>query len=179
MNNSDLLFEKRNAISFSLWLMPDGGAKKFFQKTINKLSENYRAPAFEPHITLIGGFLGIEKDLLIKTELLARQIKSFKLSIKNIGISNQFFQSLFLKVQLSKDLYNARKLSCIKLGLTIEGYEPHLSLLYGKYTTNEKRKMFSIIDNYPKSFIVNKIYLAHNNEINFKWKVLKGFPLAN
>ena len=31
----------------------------------------------------------------------------------------------------------------------------------------------------PKVLTINKIYLAHNDEINFKWKVIDGFKINN
>ena len=31
----------------------------------------------------------------------------------------------------------------------------------------------------PKALKVNKIYLAHNDEINFKWKVIESFKINN
>jgi len=43
----------------------------------------------------------------------------------------------------------------------------------------EKEKMISTVNITTNGFLVDHIFLAHNDEINLKWKVVKAFPLTN
>ena len=58
-------------------------------------------------------------------------------------------------------------------------YIPHLSLVYGDYDTKEKEHMISNIKIIPDRFLVDHIFLAHNDEINLKWEVIRGYQLMN
>ena len=107
---------------------------------IKQLAKYFSGPIFQPHVTLASSFVGSEKDLILKTENISKKIKPFKLSIDKIQISNIYFQSLFLKVKLSKSLINARQVTCENLNYDNSNYNPHLSLLYGEYKSSQKIK---------------------------------------
>ncbi len=38
--------------------------------------------------------------------------------------------------------------------------------------------MISILGSFPDSFLVNKLCLAYNDEINLKWEILETFQLT-
>ena len=62
---------KRNAKSYSIWLMPDGKDKDQLKTTIISLASDFNAPFFNPHVTLVGGFLGKENQLLKKMKIIS------------------------------------------------------------------------------------------------------------
>jgi len=157
--------------------MPQGKNKKFLKNKIDYLSKNFGGPSFSPHVTLIGSFLGEQKDLIEKTKQISEKIKAFEIYFYKLCSLDKFFQSLFLDVKLNRELVNARNYASHKLGCSNDNYEPHLSLAYGEYSKKVKDKMISTIDKFPQRFFVDKIFLAHNNEINLRWKIIKDFPL--
>ena len=168
---------KRNAKSYSIWLMPDGKDKDQLKTTIISLASDFNAPFFNPHVTLVGGFLGKEKQLLKKMKIISKKIPSFIVSFDGIDYLNDFFCSLFLKVKLNDQLIRARDIASKELDLIKDNYMPHLSLIYGNYNSIQKENMISRVSSIPISFSVNKIFLAYNDEINLMWKVIRGFSL--
>ena len=56
-------------------------------------------------------------------------------------------------------------------------YNPHLSLEYGNIESKIKNSLKSKIHCPIKSFKATELYLAYNDEVNFKWKVINKFPL--
>ena len=174
----DKINKKRNPISYSIWLMPTDNKKDQFSKMINAISHKYGGPLFDPHVTLVSGFLGKKRDLIDKTETISNKISPFKILFDGISYLDEFFRSLFLKVKLYPDLRAARNLACAELAWDEIDYLPHMSLIYGDFTPIQKEKMISTLGLFPDSFSVNKIYLIHNDEIQMKWRVIRGFPLT-
>jgi len=177
MSNERTIF-KRNPVSYSIWLIPDDKIKKHLGNKINLLNSNFGGPTFEPHVTLVSSFLGIEKDLLRKTEMISRKLKPFEIFFEGIGSLNKYFCSLFLIVRFSKELKTARDIACQQLNWYDNKYLPHMSLAYGNYDLKTKEKMISSVDAEMGGFSVNKILLAHNDEINLVWKILGSFPFT-
>ena len=167
----------RNPLSYSIWLMPKGIIKDQLKNMIYSLSSNYGGPIFEPHVTLVSGFLGSEKELLQKTKMISKEIRPFKIFFGGIANIDEFFRSHFLKVKVCPELQLVRDFTCRKLNYNNYDYSPHLSLAYGDYSKKEKQIMNSAIKLLPDGFLVEHIFLAHNDEINLKWKVIQGFSL--
>ena len=168
----------RSPLSYSIWLMPSGNEKNQLKARIQSLGSNFEGPLFEPHVTLVGGFLGKEKELLKKIETISKRISPFKLFFDGVAYLNEFFRSLFLIVKFNPQLIAARKIACTELDWEDEDYLPHLSLIYGHFTENQKAEMALTVGSIPVSYIVNSIYLAYNDEINLKWRVIKIFQLT-
>jgi 2'-5' RNA ligase len=157
--------------------MPEDSVKEELKNIIHSFSNNYGGPKFEPHVTLVSSFLGSEKELLQKTEMLSKEIKPFEIFFDGITYLDEFFRALFLKVKITTKLKIARDFICRKLDYNDYDYIPHLSLAFGDYNKKEKQKMISAIKSLPNGFSVDSIYLAHNDEINLKWKVIQEFSL--
>ena len=170
---------KRNPVSYSIWLMPEGNVKYDLRNVIYMLSANFGGPLFTPHVTLVGSFLGSEKELLHKTEIISKKIKPFEIYFGDIEYSVEFFRSLFLKIKVNTELIKARDIACKELNWIKNDYIPHLSLVYGDYDTKEKEHMISNIKIIADRFLVDHIFLAHNDEINLKWEVIRGYQLMN
>ena len=170
---------KRNPVSYSIWLMPKGDIKDQLENAIHSLSTDFGGPKFKPHVTLLSSFIGNEKNLIKKTEIISNKIKPFEIIFDGIAYLDKFFCSIILKVKVSTGLRPARDIACKELNWNDKNYMPHLSLSYGNYSKKEKEKMITTIKIIPRGFFVDHIFLAHNDEINLKWKVIKGFPLSN
>jgi 2'-5' RNA ligase len=170
---------KRNPDSYSLWLKPENSVENKFQNKIQSLASEYGGPIFKPHITLVSSFLGKEKVLLKITEIVSKKISPFIIYFDNIGYFNKYFCSLFLTVECTSELSAARRLCSTELHLKENKYFPHLSLIYGDYTLDKKQEMISNLGALPDKFLAQSIYLAHNDENNLRWEVIKGFSLNN
>ena len=158
--------------------MPEDSVREELKNIIHSFSNNFGGPKFEPHVTLVSSFLGHEKGLLQKTEMISKKIKPFKIFFDGILHLDEYFRTLFLKVKFSSQLQEARDITGNELNWNDQDYTPHLSLTYGKYGVREKEKMISTLDSLPDCFFVNKIFLAQNDEIRLKWNVIRGFKLG-
>ena len=170
---------KRNPNSYSLWFMPSKEQKVVLENKIETLANQYGGPKFDPHITLLGSFVDDESILLNKTENLSKKIRSFKIILDQVRYLNEFFRSLFIEIKFSEELKSARNTAAKEFRWKDKNYIPHLSLMYGNYSNQIKINIIKKMGVLPKFLTVNKIYLAHNDEINFKWKVIEGFKINN
>jgi len=174
----DKINKKRNPISYSIWLMPSGNKKDQFSKMINAISHKYGGPLFDPHVTLVSGFLGNEVDLLKDTQELSRKISSFEIIFEKISYLDEYFRSIFFDVKYTDELKEARNIACKKTTCSESNYRPHMSLTYGNYNLSTKLKMVSEIDEIPNGFLTDKIFLAYNDEVNLHWEIIDYFDLS-
>ena len=170
---------KRNPISYSLWFMPGKEKKVVLENKINTLANQYGGPKFDPHITLLSSFVDDELSLLNKTEKLSKKIRSFEIIFDQVRFLNEYFRSLFIEIKLSEELKLARNAAAKEFGWEDKNYIPHLSLMYGNYSNQIKTDIIKTMGTLPRYLKVNKIHLAHNDEINCKWRVIESFKINN
>ena len=157
--------------------MPEESVREELKNIIHFFSNNFGGPQFEPHVSLVSSFLGSEKELLQKVETISKKIKPFNIFFDGITYLDEFFRSIFLIVKDNIGLQSARDIACKELNWNDNDYILHLSLAYGDYSKKEKEKMIPRVNINPNGFLVDHIFLAHNDEINLKWKIIYGFPL--
>lgn len=157
---------------YSLWLRPFGDIAFSIQQRINKLSEKYQTPSFEPHVTLLSGIRYGETELIQLTETLAGALKPFDLLLTKAGYRDKFYQSLFVHIKKSKELMNA-----YETALQLFGYEadeefiPHLSLLYGDLSREEKERILSVMGReFHIRFQVHSLLLVNTEGKPADWK---------
>ncbi len=170
---------ERLDFSYSIWLMPEGEMKKRVWSIIKTHHEKYNSPLFEPHVTLIGGFIGKEKEMKNKAEMLASKLNTFTVKIEGISYLDEFFRSLFFKVEKGLELLEARKRAEKVFCLKKEAYMPHMSLVYGNFELKDKQEMMKNIDHgFSAEFKVKKIHIVTNDEKNFVWTVKESYNLS-
>lgn len=91
------------ASGYSLWFVPDveSDVHRKLSGCIEEIAKSYRTPNFVPHVTLLGGVCGREKDIRAKTENLASFLIPYEIDLGEIGSNGTYFQILFLKVRPS------------------------------------------------------------------------------
>jgi len=172
---------KRNPISYSIWLIPNEKKYNILNDLINNIAKKYNSIQFIPHVTLLSGFLGDEIELKNKSKLLAKELSPFKININKIDTLNEFFRSFFLTIELNNNFSYAREKSIECFSYIDQNFIPHLSLAYGMHDKKIKEKMkFLAIKKIKRInyFYADAIYLAKNNEINFKWKIIEKYKLG-
>jgi 2'-5' RNA ligase len=132
---------KSNAIVY--WLVPAKPERELFRELIRVLAEQFEAPRFEPHLTLIA----IADDGRAPREIL-RQIHAppIHLGVRGIGSSSRFTKTLFVRFESSKSLGKL----VVDLGRELRKRtksvrDPHVSLLYKKLPRRVKRELVSTI----------------------------------
>jgi len=155
----------------SLWLEPSGAAAYKLQERIKKLSRKYETPVFPPHVTLLEGVQSTETELVPLANTLASSLESFELVLTKAGYSDQFYRSLYIHVEESRQLIEVRKMACRLFDKTNDDYMPHLSLLYGELSQNEKERILNIIGReFHIRFPVKSIVIMETEGKPKQWK---------
>lgn len=166
---------------YHLWLMPQSESNDYLSEVVRKLSRAYQTRIFDPHLTLAGGITGPEDELLAKTEELASNLYRIMITPQEVQYSDEFYRSLFLAATPDESLINANKLAIQLFELpTNEEFVPHLSLLYGDVTVNEKERIKGELDSdLLRKFNVDRIVLFRTNIQSGQWAPVKSFPLKS
>lgn len=168
------------AKGYSLWLMPQGNKYQLVSNVINDLAIKYNSPVFEPHVTLIGEVSGDEHEIVEKTEEFASHTAAFTIQLENIDIQDYFFRALFIKAKASRELLNLHKNAKQIFSMqNIPEYMPHVSLLYGNVSLEEKEKIIQSITVPFTEFTVETIHLYRTKgEVN-SWYKIYEFPFQS
>lgn len=160
--------------------MPKGEAYDKLNNLISRLGIEYNAPYFEPHVTLIGAVSGSEEDILSKTSKLALAIKPYKIELEKVDYLDEYFRCLFLRVKQTKDVMNANlEAKAIFNKQGTPDYMPHLSLMYGNFSSKTKKEIIKKIgESIPIIFQVNNANLFSTNGELKEWYKIKEFSLG-
>jgi 2'-5' RNA ligase len=130
--------------SYHLWLKPSGEAYEVLAATIRELSRRLQAPVFEPHVTVLGRLIGRESDLIAQTHKFARQLRPFPIILTRPSYRDAYFQCLFLLVEQTGPVIEANTRA--RCAFNHDGgadYMPHVSLVYGLYSTDVKERVIA------------------------------------
>ena len=163
--------------AYSIWLIPKGENYIILKNTIIELSHIFKGIKFLPHVTVVSNLDYSEKFLSKKIEKIAKKVEPFNIEFNSIDYLDEFFQSFFISVKINDDLVYIRKIAKSYFSKITEEYNPHLSLAYGNIESKIKKKLKRKIHCPIKNFKATELYLAYNDEVNFKWEVINKFPL--
>lgn len=165
---------------YSILLIPEGEIHAKLSGIINKLSDKYNLPKFEPHITLIGKIDKPVEQVISKTYELSKKIKPYKIRINKQIHFNEDYQSLFLKGKITKKILRidliAKKIFSDKKD---EEYLPHLSLMYKNSSLEMKEQIRLDIRDLNLKFKVKKIHLFSTANGPKNWYKVKEFDLRD
>lgn len=158
--------------SYSLWLRPTGEIAFSLQQRIQKLSKKYDTPAFEPHVTLLGGLKDSHQQLINLTDTLASSLRPFEILLTRAGTGSSFFQSVFVHIKKTNQLSAARERAEKLFDLhPEESYMPHLSLLYGDLSTEQKQRILNSMGReFHIRFSVSGVFLIKTSGLPKTWE---------
>jgi 2'-5' RNA ligase len=161
-----------SSAKYSLWLRPFGDIAFSIQQRINKLSDKFGTPKFEPHVTLISGLRHGETELVQLTKTLAGSLKPFDILLTNAGYRNKYYQSLYVHVKKNEALMNAYQTALHLFDIEeSEEFIPHLSLLYGDLSQQEKERILSVMGReFHIRFEVHSLLLVKTGGLPSEWK---------
>lgn len=121
--------------ALSIWLVPPEPVALDLQLVIDDLSRRYSTPRFRPHVTLIGG---VEVSGPAPLASLAT-MESAEVRAKAIVASGDYFRCVTAPAVLTASLRALRrKAAAMFERASKEKYEPHLSLLYGALSREQR-----------------------------------------
>jgi hypothetical protein len=168
-----------SAATYHYWFKPSGEAYDVLARTIHDLAREHDAPSFEPHISLIGNLEGAEKELIRKTEELARQLESFKAILTEPSYRESHFQCLFMLVEPTPPLMKAHIVASDFFAKPQQDFMPHVSLLYGSYPESLKKLIIAKLPaNVRTTFDATALYLVRADSPDPKdWYEMGPFPM--
>ena len=161
---------------YSIWLLPSEKESKRFQKIIDILSELFKTPTFEPHITLYTHIPKLTDELFYNVSVLAALTNTFEVSIAEIQTSPKYYKSLFTNITFNHTLENLQQeVQNLFPGIDYD-FLPHLSLLYGDIEEALKsEKIDAIREDLIQMFQVSRIAIVYTQGEVSDWKIIETF----
>jgi Cyclic phosphodiesterase-like protein len=132
------------ATGISLWLVPEGDEGQLIERLIIELASRLGTPRFAPHVTLIPGLAGREGDVVRRTREMAATLEPHSVPVGPVEGRAEYFRCLYARIPETLRLLTTRA----QARLTFPGageavFEPHLSLVYGRLSPEEKEPLFA------------------------------------
>lgn len=166
-------------INYSLHFLLSREVKEIINLVIKKLAEKYAGVIFEPHVTLLGGFICNEKEVVEKTKKLVSKIKKLNLEFGEVSFSTTYFQNVFVKIKSTADLMNANLEAKKEFSAENKFYMPHISFLYGDHLMADREKIVKEVVLPPLKFQASKITIVSGEKDPTTWKYWGEFELGN
>jgi 2'-5' RNA ligase len=162
----------------ALWYMPSGEVYNRLKNIIVRLSEKYSTPAFEPHVTVIGGLKDPLEELCSKSAQVADLIRPHRIGLIGPECLDEFYRCLFLRAEKTAELTLTHLEAERIFGRTGESeYSPHLSLMYCDFIKDIKEQIIPEIGEWDPVFEVDRICLYSTEGEPTEWKPVQSFTL--
>src|SRR5258708_2249787 len=115
-------------MTLALWLVPPTTQRAEYATAIDALAEQFGAPRFVPHVTLLVGLTSCDEGQL---RALANVCRDVSLQPRELASFAEYYRALVVEMELTAALRNARDAAAGMFGAEAGRYEPHLSLMYG------------------------------------------------
>ena len=163
----------------AIWLTFSKSDRDYLKNIIDKISEKYQAPKFEPHITIYG--LVDSKISLI--ESIAKEValnqNSFLVKKSEILHSEELWKTVFIELKSNQQLesiHNNLKKHFEKISKY--KFKPHTSLIYKIMPIEERIKIVKEL-NVKNEFIISKLAIQKFFPDIEKWKIVKEYNFKN
>ena len=96
--------------------------------------------------------------------------------LTKIKIEPEIYTSFYVGVKHSQTLFRLREsMRRVAPLLADTKFQPHISLVYGQFSNNDKLKTIDALGQIPDKILVDKFSVVHVNEIQSKWDVQQDF----
>ncbi|KAJ4703730.1 cyclic phosphodiesterase-like [Melia azedarach] len=126
---------------YSVWAIPPEDVTARVKKLMEGLRSEFGGPQFEPHVTVVGAISLTPDDALEKFKSVCAGLKVYNCTVDRVATGTFFYQCVYLLLHPSAEVVEVSAESCARFGYKASPpYMPHLSLLYGDLTDDEKKK---------------------------------------
>ena len=168
--------------TYSIWLVPDRETQAY--QTLDELIGEYArsypdSPDFDPHITLRGGIETDEPTVRDRGRGLVRGRDPLELAFGDVSCSTTTHQCVFLLVAPSVPLLEFRQAATESVVGAAEMYVPHVSLVYGDLSPEERVRAVRSIDadSVPDSVLVDTIEIVDTDGPVSEWRSVSAHSL--
>ncbi|HEV3243684.1 MAG TPA: 2'-5' RNA ligase family protein [Chthoniobacterales bacterium] len=125
------------------WLLPAKPERDLFCEVVRILRKEFRAPNFEPHITLFSTKKDRQSPKKVLKQIALRRIR---LTARGVGFSSEFTKTLFVRFKSSDALRKLiADLSRAAKSRAKAPSNPHVSLLYKKIPRATKKELAAVM----------------------------------
>ncbi|KAL6546457.1 hypothetical protein OROMI_022178 [Orobanche minor] len=126
---------------YSVWAMPPEELTPLLRKLMDGLRSEFGGPQFEPHVTVVGATSLTESEARDRFHKACEGLEAYSASVEKVATGTFFYQCVFLLLHPTPQVVEASARCCGHLGNENSSpYMPHLSLLYGDLTDEDKKK---------------------------------------
>ncbi|KAL6992343.1 hypothetical protein U1Q18_010451 [Sarracenia purpurea var. burkii] len=126
---------------YSVWALPPEDVRERLKNLMTGLRSEFGGPEFEPHVTVVGAISLTEEDAVDKFRSACRGVKAYTATVEKVATGTFFYQCVFLLLQPTPEVMEASLHCTGHFGYRSSApYMPHLSLLYGDLSDEEKKK---------------------------------------
>lgn len=164
----------------SIWLMPAGAVRQELASLIARLATAHGAPLFPPHVTLIGKLAEPEAVLIGKTRQVAARLAAYELQLGTVDYIDEYFRSLFVHIGETEPVLRANAVAReVFERYSDPSYMPHLSLLYGEFSSELKDAIIAEIGRtLSRKFLATSLFLYSTQGTTREWYCVEEFPLG-
>lgn len=163
---------------YSINILPSGEEYNRFESLILRLAEQYNTPVFAPHVTVLGQATEDEEEAIAGMKKLVANQGPFTVTLEKVDFQDHFFRALFVLAEKTEPLLSLHEKAKKIFGKAADPYMPHLSLLYGDFSSDLKKKIISEIGPLQKStFEVKNLHLFCTEGEADEWYEVEEFPL--
>ncbi|MDE1768754.1 MAG: hypothetical protein KGH64_06040 [Candidatus Micrarchaeota archaeon] len=173
--------QKHISHGYSIWMIPEGKQRRELEGIINGISSKYGTAQFIPHVTLVGSVLKTQQETVKYCIELAKNIKMSRFEFTEIGNSDLFYRSVFIRIKKDPLLQDAYEKAVQAFGLEKKDFMPHLSLLYSDFDQDKRDKIISEIDQVrlkSMGFYTGKLHLFLTEGTAGEWRKVKEFKIS-
>ncbi|UCH10272.1 MAG: hypothetical protein JSU61_13940 [Fidelibacterota bacterium] len=167
-------------IIYSLWHIPRGVHYRRLTQAIQHFSQACRTPAFEPHLTLLGGLTGREDHIISQTARLAGLLHRYPIQLTTMSGLKEYFRCLFVSVEPTELVMTAGdQARDLFQHQDDPPYLPHVSLMYGDCDNQIKQAIIARLgETFSGEFITDSIYLYDTTGKPESWQRVRSFTLT-
>ncbi|CAL1400796.1 unnamed protein product [Linum trigynum] len=126
---------------YSVWGAPPNDVRDRLKKLMDGLRSEFGGPEFQPHVTVVGAITLTEQDALSKFNSACEGLKGYLATVDRVAAGTFFYQCVYLLLHPTSEVVEASSHCSGHFGYkSSTPYMPHLSLLYGDLTDEEKKK---------------------------------------
>ena len=162
---------------YSLVIVPVDEARQQLQALIDELAQQYNAPFFSPHITVVSNILADSEELAREKGnaiALAQEVGKFTVSVSEYRFTDEEFRCLFLLAHSPQMDTVYSSAAAIYPQVNDQHFRglPHLSVMYGTYPTETKEEIIASHPLKPLEFAVESFDLYKTSGPASSWSLI-------
>ncbi|KAG8086113.1 hypothetical protein GUJ93_ZPchr0010g10511 [Zizania palustris] len=124
---------------YSVWAIPPEPVRERLRGIMGGLRAAHGGPAFEPHATVVGAIRLRRSAAIEALRTAAAGIRPYTARVAGVACGDFFYQCVYLLLEPNPEVVEASDHCCGHFGYhRSTPYMPHVSLLYGDLTDEEK-----------------------------------------